>query len=356
MIVKNEEQTIERVLACARTFCDEMVVVDTGSTDRTVEIAQQMGAKVYHFAWVEDFSAARNYSLDCCTGDWVLWLDADDMISEACQQRFREIKEQTLNDKLDAVCMPYYYCFDAQGNCSYTNIRERMFRRAAGLRWHHPIHEVVYVSSDKTLPLNDVWIEHRPLPDRDALHSGRNMRILEKSIENGDEHPRMIYLYARELKNTNQIEKAVLYYQKYLSLNPYGSRTRSEIYDVLMGMAWSYKKLGRIEESKDCLFKAINADSRRAEAYNELGFICYEKEDWEMAIPYFRTGANARKPLNEDLIADEHYTWLPNEYMSLCYAFMKDYRTALEIAIKCLPHHPMKENLIKNMHWFIDNI
>lgn len=73
LIVKNEEANIERALSWGRSFLDEQIVVDTGSTDRTVEIAKRCGAAVYHFDWVNDFSAAKNFALEKCTGDWIFF-------------------------------------------------------------------------------------------------------------------------------------------------------------------------------------------------------------------------------------------------------------------------------------------
>jgi len=74
MIVKNEEATLAHCLESVKPLVDEMVIVDTGSTDKTIEIAGSFGAKIYHFDWCDDFSAARNESLKHCTGDWVLIL------------------------------------------------------------------------------------------------------------------------------------------------------------------------------------------------------------------------------------------------------------------------------------------
>ena len=80
MIVKDEEAMIGRCLQAARDAVDEIVVVDTGSTDRTVEIAESLGARVLHHEWDGDFSAARNVSFDAATGDWVMYLDADEVL------------------------------------------------------------------------------------------------------------------------------------------------------------------------------------------------------------------------------------------------------------------------------------
>ena len=81
MIVKNEEKNIERALGWAKSVAFEQIVVDTGSTDRTVEIAEKMGAKVYHFAWINDFSAAKNYAIEQATGNWIAFLDADEFFT-----------------------------------------------------------------------------------------------------------------------------------------------------------------------------------------------------------------------------------------------------------------------------------
>ena len=80
MIVKNEEKNIERALSWGKSFMWEQIVVDTGSTDRTVEIARRLGAKVYHFEWIDDFAAAKNYAVSQAQGDWIVFLDADEYL------------------------------------------------------------------------------------------------------------------------------------------------------------------------------------------------------------------------------------------------------------------------------------
>ena len=92
MIVRNEETFIEGCLQSVADLADEIVVVDTGSTDRTLSIVEQFRAKVVHIAWTDDFSAARNESLRHCSGDWILYLDADERVTpEACSEIRRVI-------------------------------------------------------------------------------------------------------------------------------------------------------------------------------------------------------------------------------------------------------------------------
>lgn len=91
MIVRNEEQTLGPCLASVRDLADEIVIVDTGSTDRTRELARAAGARVFDFPWVDDFAAARNESLRHATGSWILWLDADDRLDERNHRQCREL-------------------------------------------------------------------------------------------------------------------------------------------------------------------------------------------------------------------------------------------------------------------------
>ena len=82
MIVLNEEKTLERVLTCVQKFADEIVVVDTGSNDKSKEIAKKFTDKVYDFEWVDDFSKARNFAFSKATMPYLMWIDADDFIDE----------------------------------------------------------------------------------------------------------------------------------------------------------------------------------------------------------------------------------------------------------------------------------
>ena len=82
MIVKNEERNIERALSWGKAVIWEQIVVDTGSTDRTVELAKKMGAKVFFLEWPEDFAAAKNYAIDRAEGEWIVFLDADEHMTE----------------------------------------------------------------------------------------------------------------------------------------------------------------------------------------------------------------------------------------------------------------------------------
>ena len=92
MIVKNEEDVIGRCLACVKDIVDEIIVVDTGSTDSTIEIVKKYTNQIYHFNWVDDFSKARNYAFSKASKDYIMWLDADDIILENDLTNLKQLK------------------------------------------------------------------------------------------------------------------------------------------------------------------------------------------------------------------------------------------------------------------------
>lgn len=111
MIVKNEEDVLARCLDSAAELVDEIVIVDTGSTDRTREIAARYTDKIFDFLWRDDFAAARNESFSHAAMDYCLWLDADDILLEEDREKFRALKEE-LDPGVSVVMAPYHTGFD----------------------------------------------------------------------------------------------------------------------------------------------------------------------------------------------------------------------------------------------------
>src|SRR5690554_6641792 len=104
MIVKNEEEVLAQCLDSVKDICDEIIIADTGSTDRTKEIAGKYTDKIYDFEWIDDFSAARNFAFSKATMDYILWLDADDVLLGEDQEKLKKLKKELTAD-VDAVSM-----------------------------------------------------------------------------------------------------------------------------------------------------------------------------------------------------------------------------------------------------------
>ena len=124
MIVKNEEETLTRCLNSVYDLVDEIIIVDTGSSDRTVEIAARFTEKIYRYPWNDDFAAARNESFSKASMDYCMWLDADDILEPAEREKFLLLK-QSLPPDTDMVMMKYHTSFDETGKPAFTYDRER---------------------------------------------------------------------------------------------------------------------------------------------------------------------------------------------------------------------------------------
>ena len=114
MIVKNEEKNIERALSWGKEIMWEQIVVDTGSTDQTVEIAEQMGAKIYHFDWIDDFAAAKNFAIKQASGDWIVFLDADEYMLPEDTKKLPSVIKKAHKAKMDILFTLWLQVGDTQ--------------------------------------------------------------------------------------------------------------------------------------------------------------------------------------------------------------------------------------------------
>jgi glycosyltransferase involved in cell wall biosynthesis len=291
MIVRNEGATIERALGCARLFADEMIVVDTGSTDETVAKAEAMGAKVRHFRWVEDFAAARNYSFSQCAMDWILWLDGDDVISPEDQNRILDLKSSVLNDDLQAIYLRYNYP-------PFRQWRERIARRDLfaenKLRWQNPVHEFIDgIDGQKAKYFDAISILHATPPDRHTQKKDRSISILRKHYASGATDDRTLYIYAVECLHSllkDEGEQVLGQFFAKVSIPEYRYEICSKMYDF-------YRHFSEPRQALAALSRAIVEDAARAEAYYKLGRHLSDKADQPTeAIPLLTVASMIRLP------------------------------------------------------------
>ncbi|MDR3311198.1 MAG: glycosyltransferase family 2 protein [Oscillospiraceae bacterium] len=185
MIVKNEEKNIERALSWAKDIAFEQIVVDTGSTDRTVEIAESMGATVYHFAWIDDFAAAKNFAIEKARGNWIAFLDADEWIEPEGVPNLRRSVEQTnRNTQIAALFCDWLQLRD-DGSTFMVYEQSRIFRKH--VRYSGRIHEQLVFSPGEIMSrMPDVQIMHTGYTDAayaETNKSERNIRLIRGELE-----------------------------------------------------------------------------------------------------------------------------------------------------------------------------
>lgn len=359
MIVKNEEQVLARCLQSLGDFPDELIIVDTGSTDKTVEIATNFGAKVFHFDWVDDFSKARNYSFEQATKPYIMWLDADDVILPQDLQKLKDLKP---NLSKDMYLMIYDYYQDQFGNPKSDLWRERIVRNTPELRFQYPIHECIPMTAkpDLTSKQCDIRITHKRTDDCIIADNGRNLRILEKAC-NSEEYRddvRVRYYYGKELQDKGQAEEAAKH------LHIVANSDQGWIEDKICAqfrIAQCYhsmslqeeslvRKNGFRDEARRAAKKAIRMDDRWAEPYIVLGTLALDEQDWEEAAFWFETSL---KPIPNVLspIHTDNYTWLPRLQLVVCYGNLGQFDKAMQYNEEALKHNPTHPSLIHNKKW-----
>jgi hypothetical protein len=186
MIVRDEERVLDRCLASAAGAVDEIVVVDTGSTDRTVEIARAHGARVLEHAWDDDFSAARNVGLDAATGDWILHLDADEVLADGAAARLRELTRRSWRE---GFLLTLHHGLGDDHADAAVNDALRLFRNDAAYRFEGRVHETVLgrlpAGAPERIERAGVRVDHDGYTAaiRDAKDKGRrNLDLLERQL------------------------------------------------------------------------------------------------------------------------------------------------------------------------------
>jgi tetratricopeptide (TPR) repeat protein len=217
MIVKNEAQNIGPCIRSVKAAIDEIIVVDTGSTDNTKEIARQLGAKVYDFPWCDDFGAARNESIRHATKDYILWLDADDRMDKSDVKKIGNLKKM-LDPKKDKA---YYLVINSQSPVDGETLFQqlRIFPNIKGAAFEGRIHEQIFhilgamgVQFVKT----DIVIRHIGYQDASTVvkKAERNLKIIEKELETNPDHLILHYNAARTLSGIGRHAEAVCHIKR----------------------------------------------------------------------------------------------------------------------------------------------
>lgn len=254
MIVKNEEKVLADCLESVKD-ADEIVIVDTGSEDRTVEIAEKYTDKVYHgeeYLWRDDFAFSRNQAIEKCTGDWILIIDADEFLEESGMVKIRGLKE--LTDP--GVAVLGFRCVSK--NKSMTHYAPRLFRNNRGIKYNGAIHNHLSKLADIN---TDITITYGYSPAH-RLDPDRALRILTKEVEKNPNAAREMFYLAREYTYRKDWTTALDWYGRYLKIARWGP----EIAEAQLQVAKCLRHLKRYTDARMAALSAVmvNADFREA--------------------------------------------------------------------------------------------
>ena len=284
MIVKNEEQVLARCLDSVADLMDEIIIVDTGSTDRTKEVAARYTDQIYDFTWIGDFSAARNFSFSKATMEYIYAPDADEVLDAENRARFLDLKNCLLSE-IEIVQMWYVTeAFNTVMNVK-RELRPKLFKRLRTFTWIDPVHETVRL--DPVVFDSDIEIQHKPL----AVHGGRDFEICERFYaRDGKLSPKLRKMYAKELLKCGELtdfERAYGFFTGEWEKDPMAEAGREA--------ACVLAHLARLQGNGAELMKyALRdmLDTPCAEICYELG--CYYKDsmDYDEAIVWYQNAVS----------------------------------------------------------------
>jgi O-antigen biosynthesis protein len=274
MIVKNEEINIERCLMSIKPAVHEMIVVDTGSTDRTKDIAKACGAQVYDFEWTNDFSVARNVSLSKASSNWILILDADEVISSLDHKALRELTQKKTNSRtiayqmitrnyVDAIYTEWVandgdYSREEAGLGWVPTEKVRLFTNDKGIQFENPVHELVEPSLSRLggeINKSNIPIHHygHLNPEKKKFKEGYYYLLAQKKFIESDTDLRAIYQLAVSSREFGKYEEALQYWKKFIAIKP-------DFPTAYCEMATNYALSDRYEEALLSLRRALQLD------------------------------------------------------------------------------------------------
>lgn len=342
MIVKDEEAVLDRCLKNAVRFADELIVVDTGSSDRTREISLKYTDKVKDYVWHDDFAAARNYSYQFATCDYIMWLDADDDIEDEDIERILELKKTMSRD---TGVVFFTYSGDPDDNNIFYDaslIRDRLVRRDLNPVWIYPVHEAIPVDEAwQRLLRPDIRIFHRKVKTNPGR---RNITILEKEIREVDELSSFqLAYYVRELTCEEEHAKAAYAFAKL-----WDTGIKEEICYALYYYIKSMLYLGRKEELCLRLESYIALYGENEAALCTLGDVYRDRKEYGRSIEMFVRASQMKLDLTDYMMHFPAYIYfLPHIGCCKTYIEMNMFDEAereLAIAEKI---HPDNKTLLK---------
>ncbi len=291
MIVKNEAEFTERCINSVKGLVDQIVVVDTGSSDNTVEIAKRLGSEAYHFEWVDDFSAARNESLRHAKGDWILVLDADETIAASDLGRIKQLIADNEYDGYALVQRNYtddtyredfvWAVNDAYEESSrftgwVPRLIVRLFRNKPEIRFEGVVHELVEGSIEKSggkyFPAN-VPIHHFNALKAVPVLAGKAAyyrRTVRKKLAAEPENPRAWHEMGTVEREAENFAKAKKYFEKAVELD-------DRFVEAWQGLGVCCSKLGDVDGAIVAFKKAIGLNPHYPTPYFSLGVACHRK-------------------------------------------------------------------------------
>lgn len=343
MIVKNEEDVLKRCLECFKDIVDEIIIVDTGSTDKTKEIAKEYTKKVYDYEWINDFSMARNFAFSKASKEYTLWMDADEVIEKEDQEKLIDIK-MNLDNKYDSVTMQTWMGFDENGKPTLVFKRNRLVKTNRKFKWYGFVHEYIAISGK--IYHSDIAIKEMKVKSS----QGRNLKIYNTKIEEGVEFTtRDINYYGKELFYNELYDEAIEVLLPFIEMNVWIEDKIDAICKI--SDCYFYKK--DYKEARKILAKAFEVTQPRAEVIYRIGLSFENEGKYEEAIYFYLSILNLEIPKDcYGFISPEFWEFKPYLQLSVCYYKIGDIEKSIQYHKKCMKINPNNSYVKYNEEYF----
>ena len=276
MIVRNEEACLDRCLKSAHEYVDEIIIVDTGSTDKTIEIAAGYGGRIYRHPWENDFSKHRNQSLAYATGDWILQLDADEELSVEDAPQLASIVRDGKAD--------YYHCpfhdIKKDGVVHGLFYLIRLFRNGMGMHYQRKVHNQLrtFGSGDYCpLRINHYGYDLSP-EEMEAKHI-RTTTLLEEMLEADPEDAYSLFQLASSYSMHREPEKAVAYGERALAIMRRKGLKNSFFLTAFNAVVQGYHAMGKVEEAEKVCLEALDRFPMHLDMCHILADLYFRNKD-----------------------------------------------------------------------------
>lgn len=376
MIVKNEENNLRRCLESVKDFVGEIIVADTGSSDKTKELAADLGARVYdcnptthpELFFKDDeetlakfgapppfsgamclgnFAGARNFSFSKATKDYLMWLDADDVLLGA--HLIPSAVESMEKALLEVAWFPYHYAHDDKGRVACHLWRERIIRKGVGSAWVNPVHEVIVpLRAERSIRIPELIVEHHRPAERTAVVAHRNYKILAQHISTNPGDARTLFYFGNEARWID-LPKAIDAYEKYVDLS--GWNEERSIARVYLGDI--YMSQGKTSQAY-AQFAAATMDLPHfPDGWFGLAQIAYHKKAWDDCIRFTEEGLKRGTPESVIMINPMTRLHLPHLYYNVALNSVGRVEEALASCNKGLEAVPEDKYLLFNRDVYV---
>ncbi|MGK9367345.1 tetratricopeptide repeat-containing glycosyltransferase family 2 protein [Melioribacter sp. Ez-97] len=310
MIVKNEEKYLKDCLESVKNIAGEIVIVDTGSTDNTVSIAKEYNAKVYNFEWRDDFSAARNYALSKSTGDWILYLDADERLDANSIHELKKI--------LNTVTKAGYFCtvksIDSENERDHSIRYVRLFKNSPDIKFSGKVHEQI---TDSLLE-NGYQIQHSKIvinhigydvsKEEKEKKAKRNLELLLEDY-NQNKSSYSLFQLGQTYYILGNFEKAEEIFSELIDNNELDNTLKAEAYAYLAQIEHSKFNSTGAEKLID---KAIELNPRQTYYYLFMSKVYLRQQNLYKAKIYAKKAMEANKSINNNELLNKQTIYVDN--------------------------------------------